>query len=202
MSQHHPQFHPVPYIANESVVVVESTQSTISDSSTIDEDAVEKSQLHAYDKTSLVAWFELAALCGLASSCSLMWLSFSVVSDISVKWLDVDMTGVDWLGNATAFMYVFTSLITGWFFERFGVKRSVSRKRILLDLKFRVFIFPGSDIKTILALDWCIIKHGRMLVQSIICIVPCRSSISCGNARTGNSVEYCTQSTKANPTID
>jgi hypothetical protein len=192
----------MPYIANDSVVVVESTQSTISDSSTIDEDAVEKSQLHAYDKTSIVAWFELAALCGLASSCSLMWLSFSVVSDISVKWLDVDMTGVNWLGNATALMYIFTSLITGWFFERFGVKRSVSRERILLDLKFRTFIFPGSDITTILALDWCIIKHGRKLVQSIICIVPCRSSISCGDARTGNSVDYCTLSTKANPTID
>lgn len=129
------------YIANDSVVVVESTRSTISDSSTIDEDAVEKSQLHAYEKTSIVAWFELAALCGLASSCSLMWLSFSVVSDISVKWLDVDMTGVNWLGNATALMYIFTSLITGWFFERFGVKRSVSRKRIPLDLKFRTFIY-------------------------------------------------------------
>jgi hypothetical protein len=115
----------MPYPSENTMTVEQSFHASISDSSTLDEHEQGRTEKPESDQTSLVAWFELAALCGLASSCSLMWLSFSAVTDISVKWLDVNITAVSWLGNATALMYIFTSLITGWFFEKFGVKNSV-----------------------------------------------------------------------------
>lgn len=117
--------------------IQESLQSGISDTSTLDEPDHEKEDDLETNQTSLMAWFELAALCALASSCSIMWLSFSVVTDISVKWLDVNISSVSWLGNATALMFIFTSLITGWFFEKYGVKNSVSNFYDAIDVIYR-----------------------------------------------------------------
>ncbi|KAI8583214.1 hypothetical protein K450DRAFT_268732 [Umbelopsis ramanniana AG] len=126
MSQSQQHFRSLPYLSDTSMDIQQSLQSGISDTSTLDQSIHhEKEEDPESNQTSLMAWFELAALCALASSCSIMWLSFSVVTDVSVVWLNVDISSVSWLGNATALMYIFTSLITGWFFEKYGVKNSM-----------------------------------------------------------------------------
>ncbi|KAM3585870.1 hypothetical protein VKS41_002411 [Umbelopsis sp. WA50703] len=106
-------------------MIEESGPFSVSDSSTLDVRVKEKNIHDAEGKTSALAWVALIALWMLASSSSLMWLSFSVVSDISRQWLSVDLSAVNWIANATALMYVFMSIVTGWFFERFGLKSSV-----------------------------------------------------------------------------
>jgi hypothetical protein len=132
MSQPQQHFRSLPYLSDTTMDIQQSLQSGISDTSTLDQSNHEKEEDPEFNQTSLMAWFELAALCALASSCSIMWLSFSVVTDVSIVWLDVDISSVSWLGNATALMFIFTSLITGWFFEKYGVKNSVCKFLMLL----------------------------------------------------------------------
>lgn len=106
-------------------MIEEFSPASVSDSSTLDVNLKEKGTHEPEGKTSPIAWVALIALWMLCSASSIMWLSFSAVSDISRQWLSVDLSAVNWIANATALMYVFMSIVTGWFFERFGLKSSV-----------------------------------------------------------------------------
>ncbi|KAG2181909.1 hypothetical protein INT43_006834, partial [Umbelopsis isabellina] len=84
----------------------ESSPSSVSDSSTLDVRLKEKGMHEPEGKTSPIAWVALISLWMLCSASSIMWLSFSVVSDISRQWLSVDLSAVNWIANATALMSV------------------------------------------------------------------------------------------------
>lgn len=88
------------------------------------EDQVDTTE-KASNQTSLLAWFELAAVILLNMSINLRWLTFSPVATIASQYLDVKISSITWLANCATLIYIGISASTGWVFEKYGMKACV-----------------------------------------------------------------------------
>ncbi|KAI8377521.1 uncharacterized protein BYT42DRAFT_593777 [Radiomyces spectabilis] len=77
------------------------------------------------DQTSYVAWLQALAIVAVNSTCTLMWCTGAGAPGSVSIWLDVSLTKVNWLSNASAIFNTIFSLVTAWFYERFGLKKSI-----------------------------------------------------------------------------
>lgn len=99
-----------------------SADSTTSSNSTAtDEDT------RLEEKTSIAAWIEVIVCIGVSTSCSFMWGTGSSVPNIMSKWMNVSLTQINWLSNASAICNTVFSLATAWAYEKFGIKTSVKQ---------------------------------------------------------------------------
>lgn len=79
----------------------------------------------AENKTSYLAWIELACIVLLNMSVNLRWLTFSPVASISASYMNVTISSITWLSNCATLIYIAIGGFTGWVFERYGMKTCV-----------------------------------------------------------------------------
>lgn len=77
-------------------------------------------------KTHPLAWIALFFLVVLRSAVSIFQNTFSPIPKTVAHYLSVDLSAVNWMFNIQAVVYIGLSFFTGWIFERFGTKKSVS----------------------------------------------------------------------------
>jgi hypothetical protein len=78
------------------------------------------------EKTSAAAWIETLVCIGVSTSCAFMWTTCAGAPNIISKWMEVSLTQINWLSNASAICNTVFSLLTAWAYEKFGIKASVS----------------------------------------------------------------------------
>ncbi|KAI7854900.1 major facilitator superfamily domain-containing protein [Circinella umbellata] len=78
-----------------------------------------------HQRTHPLAWIALFFLVVLRSSVSIFQNTFSPIPNLVANYLNVNLTGVNWLFNIQAIVYIILSFITGWMFERLGTKISL-----------------------------------------------------------------------------
>ncbi|KAI9278679.1 major facilitator superfamily domain-containing protein [Phascolomyces articulosus] len=76
-------------------------------------------------KTYPQAWLVLFFLVMLRTAVAVFQFTFSVVPNLTAEYFSVSLTSVNWLANVQCLVYVFLSFLTGWLFEKLGVKRSL-----------------------------------------------------------------------------
>ena len=131
----------------DTIIVSSSTQTTDDDekrlphnhNSTIMNDSAwsnaEKQEIthndhsQRHQRTHPLAWIALFFLVVLRSSVSIFQNTFSPIPNLVANYLNVNLTGVNWLFNIQAIVYIILSFITGWIFERLGTKISASLKK-------------------------------------------------------------------------
>lgn len=91
-----------------------------------EEVVVENVEVKAENKTSPLAWIELACIVLLNMSVNLRWLTFSPVASISAQFMDVNISAITWLSNCATLIYIAIGGLTGWVFEKYGMKTCVS----------------------------------------------------------------------------
>ncbi|KAI9487228.1 MAG: major facilitator superfamily domain-containing protein [Benjaminiella poitrasii] len=74
------------------------------------------------NKTSLLAWIELIFVILLNMSVNLRWLTFSPVASIAAEYMDVNISAITWLANCATLIFIALSTITGWVFQKYGMK--------------------------------------------------------------------------------
>lgn len=107
----------------EELVSERPANSTISSNMTLTDD--EKVLTVLEEKTSAAAWIETIVCIGVSASCAFMWATGASSPNIMSKWMDVSLTQINWLSNASAICNTAFSLSTAWAYERFGIKASV-----------------------------------------------------------------------------
>lgn len=75
--------------------------------------------------TSLVAWLFCICIMVVNTVCAWMWVTTASAPLSFATWMNVDYAGVNWLSNVSAIFNTVFSLIAGWSYERFGIKKSV-----------------------------------------------------------------------------
>lgn len=75
--------------------------------------------------TTWIAWVQVVNIMLVNGCCSLMWGSGSSAPHAVSEWLHVNYTALNWLSNSSAVINTFFSLITGWSYQRFGIKPNV-----------------------------------------------------------------------------
>jgi hypothetical protein len=84
---------------------------------------------HADCKTYPMAWVALFFLVFLRAAVSIYNNTFSPIPVVTAKYLNVDLTAINWLFNIQAVVFIIVSFFTSWLFESLGVKKSVKTKR-------------------------------------------------------------------------
>jgi hypothetical protein len=75
--------------------------------------------------TTWVAWLQLGSIILINTACSIMWMS-ACSSPIAVsQWLNISFSQLNWLSNASAIINSIFSVVTGWSYERYGIKANV-----------------------------------------------------------------------------
>ncbi|KAL7313569.1 hypothetical protein PS15m_007304 [Mucor circinelloides] len=75
--------------------------------------------------TTWIAWLQVISIMLVNSACSLMWMSGSSSPMAISEWLKVDFTALNWLSNVSAIVNTLFSLLTGWSYQRFGIKANI-----------------------------------------------------------------------------
>lgn len=75
--------------------------------------------------TTWVAWLHVVNIMLVNSASSLMWASASSAPVAVSEWMHVNYTELNWLSNLSAVINTLCSLITGWSYQRFGIKANV-----------------------------------------------------------------------------
>jgi hypothetical protein len=76
--------------------------------------------------TTWVAWLQVINIMLVNSACSLMWNTASCVPLAASDWLQINFTKMNWLPNSSAIVNSICSFVTGWSYQRFGIKANVS----------------------------------------------------------------------------
>lgn len=76
--------------------------------------------------TTWIAWVQVINIMLINGCCSLMWSSGASAPHAVSHWLDVRLTALNWLSNSSAVINTIFSLVTGWSYQRFGIKPNVS----------------------------------------------------------------------------
>lgn len=76
-------------------------------------------------KTSVTAWIETIVCIFLNSSCAIMWMTASSTPTVMAQWMDVSLTRLNWLSNASAICNSVVSLMVAWVYDRVGIKTSL-----------------------------------------------------------------------------
>jgi hypothetical protein len=98
-------------------------------SSLVDDSYVEKhggASIMYEEKTSTAAWLEALVCIGVNTSCAFMWTTCAGAPNVMSEWMEVSLTRINWLSNASAICNTVFSLLTAWVYEKFGIKASVS----------------------------------------------------------------------------
>lgn len=75
--------------------------------------------------TTWVAWIQIFNVVLVNSASSLMWASASSAPVVVSEWMQVNYTALNWLSNLSAVINTICSLLTGWSYQRFGIKANV-----------------------------------------------------------------------------
>lgn len=75
--------------------------------------------------TTWVAWIQVINVMLVNGASSLMWASASSAPVVVSKWMQVNYTALNWLSNLSAVINTICSLLTGWSYQRFGIKANV-----------------------------------------------------------------------------
>ncbi|KAI8968036.1 major facilitator superfamily domain-containing protein [Mycotypha africana] len=75
--------------------------------------------------TTWIAWLQVLSIILVNSACSLMWMSATSSPTAVSEWLNVSFSSLNWLSNVSAIVNTVFSLITGWAYEKFGIKRNI-----------------------------------------------------------------------------
>ncbi|KAF1804228.1 major facilitator superfamily domain-containing protein [Mucor lusitanicus] len=79
----------------------------------------------AVEKTSTAAWIETLVCIGVSTSCAFMWTTSASAPNVMSQWMDVSLSQINWLSNASAICNTVFSLFTAWAYERIGIKTSI-----------------------------------------------------------------------------
>lgn len=90
--------------------------------------------------TTWIAWLHVVNIMLVNGASSLMWASASSAPIAVSEWMQVDYTALNWLSNLSAVINTLCSLITGWSYQRFGVKANVIVKIIRQNHEFNYFV--------------------------------------------------------------
>ncbi|KAI8146481.1 major facilitator superfamily domain-containing protein [Fennellomyces sp. T-0311] len=104
-----------------TVIVSSSAQNYLDDEKHWNEDTPSP----VSTRTHPMAWIALFLLVVLRSSVSIFQNTFSPIPKVVASYLGVSLTGVNWLFNIQAVVYIVLSFFTGWMFERLGTKKSL-----------------------------------------------------------------------------
>ncbi|KAL0141012.1 major facilitator superfamily domain-containing protein [Mucor lusitanicus] len=77
------------------------------------------------EKTSTAAWIETLVCIGVSTSCAFMWTTSASAPNVMSQWMDVSLSQINWLSNASAICNTVFSLFTAWAYERIGIKTSI-----------------------------------------------------------------------------
>ncbi|OBZ88572.1 hypothetical protein A0J61_03374, partial [Choanephora cucurbitarum] len=75
--------------------------------------------------TTWIAWLQILSVMLINSAASLMWMSASSTPTVTAEWLHISLTQLNWLSNISAIINTCCSLITGWSYQRFGMKSNI-----------------------------------------------------------------------------
>jgi hypothetical protein len=117
----------VPFHINEKEHPLSSSLPiNASESPSIDDEvATEANQSTIQYGTTWVAWLQVTSAMSINAACSIMWLSACSSPASISEWLQVSYTQLNWLSNVSAIITSILSLVTGWSYERFGIKANV-----------------------------------------------------------------------------
>lgn len=87
------------------------------------------------EKTSTAAWLETLVCIGVSTSCAFMWTTGASAPNVMSQWMNVSLSQINWLSNASAICNTVFSLFTAWAYERIGIKTSV-----IIDVTWCVYI--------------------------------------------------------------
>ena len=76
--------------------------------------------------TSAAAWIETLVCIGVSTSCAFMWTTGASAPNVMSQWMNVSLSQINWLSNASAICNTVFSLLTAWAYERIGIKASVN----------------------------------------------------------------------------
>lgn len=82
------------------------------------------------EKTSTAAWIETLVCIGVSTSCAFMWTTGASAPNVMSQWMNVSLSQINWLSNASAICNTVFSLLTAWAYERIGIKASVNIMQI------------------------------------------------------------------------
>ncbi|KAI8647187.1 major facilitator superfamily domain-containing protein [Parasitella parasitica] len=77
------------------------------------------------EKTSAVAWIETLVCMGVSTSCAFMWTTGASAPNVMSQWMNVSLSQINWLSNASAICNTVFSLLTAWAYEKIGIKASI-----------------------------------------------------------------------------
>ncbi|KAL7318034.1 hypothetical protein PS15m_004310 [Mucor circinelloides] len=77
------------------------------------------------EKTSTAAWLETLVCIGVSTSCAFMWTTGASAPNVMSQWMNVSLSQINWLSNASAICNTVFSLFTAWAYERIGIKTSI-----------------------------------------------------------------------------
>ncbi|KAG2215628.1 hypothetical protein INT46_006232 [Mucor plumbeus] len=75
--------------------------------------------------TSAAAWIETLVCIGVSTSCAFMWTTGASAPNVMSQWMNVSLSQINWLSNASAICNTVFSLLTAWAYERIGIKASI-----------------------------------------------------------------------------
>ncbi|KAI8075651.1 major facilitator superfamily domain-containing protein [Thamnidium elegans] len=75
--------------------------------------------------TTWIAWVQIFNVILVNSASSLMWASASSAPVVVSEWMQVNYTALNWLSNLSAVINTICSLLTGWSYQRFGIKANI-----------------------------------------------------------------------------
>ncbi|KAI8053570.1 major facilitator superfamily domain-containing protein [Thamnidium elegans] len=77
------------------------------------------------NKTSVQAWILTFTCVMINCFCAVMWMTASSTPAVMSQWMNISLTKLNWLSNASAICNSIFSLPTAWFYERYGIKTSI-----------------------------------------------------------------------------
>ncbi|KAI9243722.1 major facilitator superfamily domain-containing protein [Phascolomyces articulosus] len=70
------------------------------------------------------AWLVTACVMIVNTACAMMWMTFPS-APVSIHWMQVDLTQLNWLSNVAAISNAVFSLVAAYAYEKFGVKACI-----------------------------------------------------------------------------
>ncbi|ORE18807.1 MFS general substrate transporter [Rhizopus microsporus] len=85
-------------------------------------------------KTYPVAWLVLCFVVLFRTAVAIFGSTFSPIPLVIAGYLNISLSGVNWLYNIMGITYIIVSCFTSWMYERIGVKRSLFLAGVLLSV--------------------------------------------------------------------
>jgi hypothetical protein len=79
--------------------------------------------------TTWMAWIQVINIMLVNGCCSLMWASGAASPQAVSSWLNIHLTALNWLSNSSAVINAIFSFVTGWSYQRFGIKTNVNMNK-------------------------------------------------------------------------